>query len=57
MKVYETILSRATEKLDAPAGCQAQLFKGESESCSQVDVGCVIAAWIYSTDRCKRSKR
>lgn len=57
MKIYETILSRATARLDAPAGCQDQLFKGESASCSQMDVGCVLAAWIYSHDQCRRAKR
>jgi len=56
MKIYETILGRATARLTSPAGCQEQLFNGEKKTCAEYDVGCVIAAWIYSNDRCKRKK-
>lgn len=54
VKLYETLLARAARRLDAQPVCRDQLYKGESERCDKYDAGCIVAAWIYADDQCKR---
>jgi hypothetical protein len=57
VKRNETMLGKASRRLELDNACYDQVFKAEKEKCSGLLYpGCVAAAYLYADDQCRQFK-